>query len=463
VSDPLLDAHREAPLGYAISGPQPISIRDQILRGTTIAERLIGRGEIGTTRPLVVIGAGAGGASAAMTASRHGVTTTLVEQGSAPFRTQSFSLSRLINPTQYDWPLDHFGTRRLPWQLSHPPLPLPFTANRARLLSLHWWGALRRHSTLYPTLTLLTGRFLGSVTPLRLGAMQSLRIVLDDSTTIHAGAIIDAKGFGAEGCVVESAGKPAYEGSPFWGPDTFDRLDPIRHNVLISGSGDGALQDYLRVVTHLPSAADIVAGCNLPFSVLNAVQSAEDRSLRGRSWASDDRPFRSAEEDPYFRELEMEHRKQVARALSFPLVNAGLQRTVPRRVVPVHLVYREDFITAYYGLNRFLTLLLSEFILRRDKWTTVFPGATISSIVTDPTDFHDCVDPVTYRAKGTYDPSGTMLLLHDCFDRRHNVTFNGSTAPPPGTYNVVIVRHGLQKAPTLKLTRTRHLLPYHRA
>jgi hypothetical protein len=80
----------------------------------------------------------------------------------------------------------------------------------------------------------------------------------------------------------------------------------------------------------------------------------------------------------------MEHRQQVARALSFPLVNAGLQRIVPRRVVPVHLVYREDFITAYYGLNRFLTLLLSEFILRRDKWTTIFPGATISSIVADP-------------------------------------------------------------------------------
>src|SRR5208337_2270720 len=139
MADPILDAHEESPLYYVISGPQPISIRDQMLRGATIAERLFRRGIIdNVSRGLVVCGAGAGGASAAMTASRLQVKTTLVESGPAPFQAQSFTLSRLIDPTQYDWPLDHFGARRLPWQPYHPPFPLPFRAARAGQLALIW-------------------------------------------------------------------------------------------------------------------------------------------------------------------------------------------------------------------------------------------------------------------------------------------------------------------------------------
>jgi hypothetical protein len=387
------------------------------------------------------------------------------------FRTQSFTASRLIDPTQYDWPVNHFGARRLPWQPNHPPFPLPFRAARARQLSLAWRNELNAAN--FP-LTLETNHSVQKVTLLEMGTdpniTRTLEVILDDGRVVQAGAIIDAKGFGVEKCRIEVKGSLAFEGFPFWGPDTFDQLDPDRHHVLISGSGDGALQDYLRVVTHLPSAADIVLGCNLPLSVISGVQSAEDRSLRGWSWASDDPTFRAPEENPYFDELDKEHRREVLRALSYPQVRAGLARIVPRRVVETHVIYREPYITAYYGLNRFLALLLSEFIQQRDWWRALYPETSINTIETDKNDQHDCIDSGSKRAKGTYDATNAMLLIHQCFEKRHKVTFNGSTTPngstPPGPemlYNVVIVRHGLLEPPRPQLKRTRHLLPYHRA
>jgi len=113
-------------------------------------------------------------------------------------------------------------------------------------------------------------------------------------------------------------------------------------------------------------------------------------------------------------------------------------------------------------LNRFLALLLAEFVRRRDGWVTLYPNTQISSIARDPTD-HDCIDTGKNRAKGTYDPTDTMLLVHECFEREHTVTFTGTATPDPEEkYNVIIARHGLLQAPKLNLKRTRHLLPYHR-
>jgi hypothetical protein len=333
-------------------------------------------------------------------------------------------------------------------------------------LALVWRSELQRHAARYP-LRLLTGRRITAASRLQIAAtphpIECLDVTLDDGSVVHAGAWVDAKGFGRERCAVSRAGRFVYEGAPFWGPDSFDRLDPDRHTVLISGSGDGALQDYLRVITHRSTANDIVDACNIPPDILHAVQSAEDRSLRGRSWASDDAPARAAEEDPYFRELEYAHRQAVRRALSYPVVRAGLASVVPGRPVKTHVVYREDYISAYYGLNRFLALLIADYIeMQPNGWQSLYPGTAIDSIVDDPSDPHDCIDSGTGRAKGTYDPTHTMLLTHECFEKWHSVTFSGGASPGQTmAYNVVIVRHGLEQAPRLALKRTRHLLPYH--
>jgi hypothetical protein len=63
MSDPVLDAHEIGDLIYLLSGPRPISIRDQMLRGLILAERLLENGIISDASPaypLLVVGAGAG-------------------------------------------------------------------------------------------------------------------------------------------------------------------------------------------------------------------------------------------------------------------------------------------------------------------------------------------------------------------------------------------------------------------
>ena len=461
MSDPILDAHREDPHHYVISGPAPISIRDQMLRGVTLIDRLLEAGEIGTQRALAVIGAGAGGASAAIYAAARRISTTLIERNNAGFLTQRLATTRVIDPTQYDWPLDHCYIGRVPWAAYHQPLPLSFAAARADHLAVRWQYELRAAAATFA----LTVRFSTAVSNVTPTPADLLRVTFASGGSIDVGAIVNAKGFGNEQCRIEHpAGTLHYEGQPFWGPDKFATLDPNKHKVLISGAGDGALQDYLRIVTGLGRAIDIVKQCNIPSSVLQAIQSAEDRSHRGRSWATNQPAhLRREHEGPYFWELEQVHRAMVSQLLTYPLVRSGLQR-LPLKKVPVTIVYPEPYIAAYYGLNRFLVLLLSQYT----ESTMLCPGWVIDTIQESPPNSHNCTTQVGTQshANGTY-VSG-VLVNHECFEKDHQVRFRSlfqppiSSAPLSTTYNVIIVRHGLQSRLPQALQRPRHLLPYHR-
>ena len=74
IDEPLLDALEVvgAPRVYLLSGAQPMSIRDQMLRGVTLVKRLIEKDIIKTGADLLVVGAGASGVSAAIAAARRG-------------------------------------------------------------------------------------------------------------------------------------------------------------------------------------------------------------------------------------------------------------------------------------------------------------------------------------------------------------------------------------------------------
>lgn len=459
MSEPILDAHRESDHVYVISSPAPISIRDQILRGVVIVKRLKEAGEIGSHCPLLVVGAGAGGASAAIQAAVMGIPTTLVEQNSAGFTTQRLAATRVIDPTQYDWPLDHCHSARLPWAPSHAPLPLSFVASRADHLAIRWQLELQAAIRTFLHLDARFNTTVNAVTPSRTSLLD---VELSSGAHIKVGAIVNAKGFGNEQCRIEDPpGTLCYEGQPFWGPDRFATLNPQKHTVLISGGGDGALQDYLRIVTGLGRAIDIARRCNIPSGILNAIQSAEDRSHRGRSWATNQPArIRLRHEGPYFLELEQTHLAMVRLLLSSPLGMLGL-RSLPLKDVPVTIVYPEPYVPSYYGLNRFLVPLLSQYL----KNTYLYPGWVVDSIQPSPSSPHTCttVKGGQHHASGNY-VSG-VLVHHDCFEMEHDVRFRASLNPhgsgPANTsFNVIIVRHGLQTRPAA-LQRPRHLLPYH--
>ena len=80
MGDPILDAHQVVPGFFVISGPlAPISIRDQMIRGQLLVERLLEKrtivptGNIGPDSKfgVVIVGAGAAGVTAAITAANN--------------------------------------------------------------------------------------------------------------------------------------------------------------------------------------------------------------------------------------------------------------------------------------------------------------------------------------------------------------------------------------------------------
>ena len=365
----------------------------------------------------------------------------------------------------------------MPWSMSHPALPLTFDADYADHLSLFWQiELLSAQRNPFNALDVIYDANVAAMSPSATvpGGLDVITAHRKASPKIVlASAVVEAIGVGREACgIQDAADNLVYEGQPFWGPDDFTRLTSV-NRVLISGSGDGALQDYLRVLTHRDRPLDILNACNVPSSFLHALQSAEDRAHRGRSWASEaPRWVRTRQEAPYIEELENLHRSVADQALRLPLVKAGLDTLVGAHPPDVSLVYRGSYLTCYYGLNRFLALLLSAYLEMWRSKRTLYPGVQVGHIAPRPTSAHACVasPPPSGRPRGAGTYVGDIMTSHDCFRQEHDVTFKvaaGSCPEPPGRiFDVVIARHGITASSATGLgglapSRPRHLLPYH--
>ena len=160
--DPFLFHHLVEPFHINIGGRlAPLSIRDQITRGWLAVERAIEQGLIHDKRELLVIGAGVGGVTAAMTAATAGFKVTLMDQAWRPFSRHA-GCRRWVNPTQYDWPVGHWLRASIPWP-AVPPLPMPPlrwpAADRANVLVGDWTTQFNNF-LLTPAGRNLTPRFL---------------------------------------------------------------------------------------------------------------------------------------------------------------------------------------------------------------------------------------------------------------------------------------------------------------
>lgn len=92
---------------YDISGFfSPISIRDQIIRASQVVERAIHHKLISPSRPLLVVGAGPAGLTAAIKAANKEIKTVLVDKGKVLERLTSSE--RYFSPVQYDWVATHW-------------------------------------------------------------------------------------------------------------------------------------------------------------------------------------------------------------------------------------------------------------------------------------------------------------------------------------------------------------------
>lgn len=300
--DPLLAALAHFEAIYDISGLlAPASIRDQILRAVLVTDRLISRDYLAHVNPvpsrpphciahLLVVGAGPAGWSAALRAASQGYEVLLVDQRTKPFQLQAQCDSRWVDAGVHDWPAWH---QDYPCEIgresARAPLAVPYDAHRSDRLAARW--AKQQEDQAAGLVSELTWkRFvrLGHpdtphVSPVELVVEDGLHLVeadlyLEDSGAwvpwrLDAGggrrvkprfaAVIVAGGQGRERTFVEDRAtrrpKSAFRGLPYWHSQPFHPDGPLFDlrasateqplRVLVSGAGDGAIQDFVHAIT----------------------------------------------------------------------------------------------------------------------------------------------------------------------------------------------------------------------
>lgn len=90
------------------------SVRDQVLRATLLSRALFDFGILEVGSPLLVLGAGGCGVALALSASYHGANVVVVEYEHRPFTTIRKGVYRTVDPTEYDWPHEHWSNGTLP-------------------------------------------------------------------------------------------------------------------------------------------------------------------------------------------------------------------------------------------------------------------------------------------------------------------------------------------------------------
>jgi hypothetical protein len=462
--DPFLVTHQVGPAVFDIGGKlHPISIRDQMIRGQSIVDRAIQAGFGATGQQLLVIGAGCAGAAAAIEAARRGITTHVIDTAPLPFLRQAACSTRWIHPYEYEWPLDHWPTPGYPF-VGHPtpyygpPVPLPWAASWADVLAAGWAITLVRAVRAYsPRLTLHYGTGLAGI-PIFAKGSWTVNLRPPRSGPLTVGMILLAVGFGAE----RVTAPPHFRSHAFWETDPYRTSNcglPSSPKIVISGGGDGALQDFLRIVTGLASVGDVAKACPLPPPVETEIVAAENRSQRAYLWGST-----PGGDHDIQRTLHDAHRRAVATALKDPTVRAALATLLPSAPPDLRLVHPCTHFSLAYGFNRFLVLLIDAYYAGLGHPSLLIPCASVDTVKE--------VSPHTCLGPGMTAPNPWR-----CLGEPHTVALVPTAHPgciltpptPPGplSADVVILRHGVTgPAPLLvpaltAVDRPRQLLPIH--
>lgn len=467
MSDLFLWAHELTTHIYDISTDlKPGSIRDQIIRGTLLVRRAFEQGVINQNgRPLLVIGAGAAGVTAAVTAARLQVPTRLIDKKPHAFALQRGCATRFIEPTVYDWPAAHWQKARYPWIPREPKPALSLRrAIAQRVVEDVWDVALaQERADLAAFLDVRYGtRITNFPPPMRMGRF---RVTFDTCPGAFYGMIVLAKGFGAE---QDRLGDGSWFRSyRFWDTDTLSAVAASRDRVLISGGGDGGLQDFLRLVLRRSDRLPAVIG-RLPAApeTLAVCHSVSEHRNASSVWCLQDEHDHEIER--FMHESYRDHIEELWDHARTRTQIEGVMAEILRDPLPdVTLVHWCDHFSRSYPINRFLVLLIDKYVREQTRSGTrlVREDREVGAIA--------CLH--AHREKPDKD---------DCYRSPHRVNFRPvlcalapGNAPLPADlgeqeYDVILLRHGARGMPHeappggTPLSRPwyknpRQVLPYH--
>ena len=472
--DPFLLTHNVRHQLYDI-GPRlsPISIRDQMIRAYVLVIRAIRQQIIGPDKPLLVVGAGAAGATAAIIAAERGVPTTLLERGNEPFGLQLGCQTRWIDPVVYDWPAEHWVKGVFPWRGTN--LPLRWEASHSSAIAGSWGKILNDEVSDNPRLLLVRRAELEKPEDLGKDENEKLIEVYFQSVDaqLRAGPgnfamILSCIGAGPDKVEIDN-----YRGESFWADDSFgeDHLGLPGYtslHILISGSGDGALQDFLRIASKKNSAKAIYQAlpAGLQREAGHAISSYEDHYQRAFSWSANaDGNYRS--DDCYIQAtLHNQYEDLITQILKkykseLPAAIDPILKDIPNRLM-ITLAFECSHFSHCYPLNHFLVLLLARYLEERLKTKKIlFPETRVVKL-TGRDAQHVC--DKKNRAGCEEQPHEASLISAKCSTPRDAQTA-GASYLPNGPFNIIIVRHGIDwNKPLfgdLPKGNKRQMLPYY--
>lgn len=495
--DPFLLAHRIRPYVFEIGGAQsPGSIRDQMLRACMLVDRAVELKLLSNDRRLLVVGAGAAGASAAIRAAKAGIETTLIEKENQPFNVQAESHTRWISPTQYDWPAIHWDENKFPW--FGEPMPLPYSADYAKNLALAWKAALDDARAMYRDKFVFlqntevdksqwvevarSGEEIIRSFPVKDRLVEVYFLTNKGETNEDGTPKFTKSSANKYGMVIASVGTgkeqlsiPGSEfvGYSFWANDPFNSprlgLGVVETpRVLIIGGGDGGLQDFLRIITGTRSAHHIYK--SLPFGVQSILVNsglvrdliekyaftAEEQAQRSHIWNN-----RKQQDHYVLKQVDRNHENVIDTIVSdtklWNSVCKAFGSMIMRSAMPgnIKLIHKCNHFKKSYGLNRFLALLINRYLNQHN----IFPFLSNREITQIKGIGHNCGDP------------------SECHGKDHSVSFEESKCGTPGddqetlgnipdeVYNVIIIRSGPRERKYYfagsPITNPRHVLPYY--
>lgn len=252
-------------------------------------------------------------------------------------------------------------------------------------------------------------------------------------------------------------GQPHFQGIPFWMRDDFQLPNlglpvPLLHPVLVSGGGDGALQDYIRLMTGADSALELLqrvfaAAAWTPAwqrHTLLAIQDAEQEVERAFQW--NERPL---QDHVRLSALHKLHISTIQHWISLPSWSAmeGVlsAATASRPMSAIYLLHSCDHFPNCYPLNRFVALLVDAFVQSKLGRTSLASRARLRAARPIAGKLHVC-------GLGCWGPEHEVEVepAPTCF----------GPSPALSTHHVVagiVVRHGINKHSSAQWIR--HILP----
>ncbi len=491
-------AHKVAPGQFDLAASLSyISLKDQAVRVRNLLLSLQREAGLGPSSRVLVVGAGFAGVNAALWLAHRGIHVLLIDSLPQPFSAQRGCTTRHVSITQYEWPSPTYSLHAYPTPHAGYPwtlLPAPVDyLDTSQCLPVN--DHVQRWTTQFAAACTTMQPFLSwkpscelrgrpRTVPTRGQQDRLTEAVLYDGPTRHQHTetfhfILFAVGFGSDGDWVPMLPPPAKPPAPrrfirvedtsvatprFWEDDGLASRAHTE-SVLISGGGDGALQDFIRAVVlpHLPTASHVLDAVN---AALQQAAGPAQASMVAAAWATLQANLAAAElqagraaawtgeqHDVIWAALARSYERECTdfeRSL-LTLLDPALQSVLrPVAQLSVALIHENAQPRKTYGLNRFFLTLFTRYLNRVQGAPppVLGPGMPFGVRVL-PNSRLLCDSSAVATNTTHYDP-GTGLF-HVLWEDQ------GTAARHSAVVDTLLIRHGTKKPsmPWINVTKGR--------